>query len=140
MGIDLVHDVVEQELLKEAEIIRGVMDLLKRTLEETTEQIRYHRLHPSWGNGCAAPHKTICAPPVEHWHGVRVPAPPLAPPGDRRIVVASYQGDSLESFVVAMLTPRYCFQLRLGLQTSKWHVCALGTWRWGMRKGHAERT
>lgn len=62
MGIDLVHDVVEQELLKEAEIIRGVMDLLKRTLEETTEQIRYHRLHPSWGNGCVAPHKTICAP------------------------------------------------------------------------------
>lgn len=78
VGIDLVHDVVEQELLKEAEIIRGVMDLLKRTLEETTEQIRYHRLHPSWGNGCAAPHKTICAPgwntgmesgfrPPPHW-------------------------------------------------------------------------
>ncbi|KAL1778643.1 tektin-1 [Sigmodon hispidus] len=43
VGIDLVHDVVEQELLKEAEIIRGVMALLKRTLEETTEQIRLNR-------------------------------------------------------------------------------------------------
>ncbi|XP_075847876.1 tektin-1 isoform X1 [Microtus pennsylvanicus] len=39
VGIDLVHDVVEQELQKEAEIIRGVMALLQRTLEETTEQI-----------------------------------------------------------------------------------------------------
>lgn len=41
VGIDLVHDEVEQELVKEAEIIRGVMALLTRTLEETTEQIRY---------------------------------------------------------------------------------------------------
>lgn len=40
MGIDLVHDVVEQELMKEAEIIRGVMALLTRTLEEVSEQIR----------------------------------------------------------------------------------------------------
>lgn len=40
MGIDLVHDVVEQELLKEAEIIRGIVALLTRTLEETSEQIR----------------------------------------------------------------------------------------------------
>ncbi|XP_013377680.1 PREDICTED: tektin-1 isoform X1 [Chinchilla lanigera] len=40
VGIDLVHDVVEQELLKEAEVIRGVMALLTRTLEETSEQIR----------------------------------------------------------------------------------------------------
>lgn len=62
VGIDLVHDVVEQELLKEAEIIRGVMALLKRTLEETTEQIRYRRPHRSWGNPCVAPYKTICAP------------------------------------------------------------------------------
>lgn len=46
MGIDLVQDVVEQELLKEAEIIRGVMDLLRRTLEETMEQIRYRRPPP----------------------------------------------------------------------------------------------
>lgn len=36
-----MHDEVEQELVKEAEIIRGVMALLTRTLEETTEQIRY---------------------------------------------------------------------------------------------------
>ncbi|XP_006922280.1 tektin-1 [Pteropus alecto] len=42
VGIDLVHDEVEQELVKEAEIIRGVMALLTRTLEETTEQIRYY--------------------------------------------------------------------------------------------------
>ncbi|XP_066878374.1 tektin-1 isoform X4 [Kogia breviceps] len=38
-GIDLVHDEVEQELIKEAEIIRGVMALLTRTLEDTSEQI-----------------------------------------------------------------------------------------------------
>ena len=46
MGIDLVHDEVEQELIKEADVIQGVMALLTRTLEETTEQIRY---------GCAGP-------------------------------------------------------------------------------------
>lgn len=40
VGIDLVHDEVEQELVKEAEIIRGVMALLTRTLEEVSEQIR----------------------------------------------------------------------------------------------------
>ncbi|XP_060060885.1 tektin-1 [Erinaceus europaeus] len=40
VGIDLVHDEVEQELKKEDEIIRGVMALLTRTLEETSEQIR----------------------------------------------------------------------------------------------------
>ncbi|XP_015994276.2 tektin-1 isoform X2 [Rousettus aegyptiacus] len=43
VGIDLVHDEVEQELVKEAEIIQGVMALLTRTLEETTEQIRLNR-------------------------------------------------------------------------------------------------
>ncbi|KAM5214609.1 tektin-1 isoform 1-T2 [Hipposideros larvatus] len=43
VGIDLVHDEVEQELIKEAEVIRGVMALLTRTLEETTEQIRLNR-------------------------------------------------------------------------------------------------
>ncbi|KAM5273055.1 tektin-1 [Ctenodactylus gundi] len=43
MGIDLVHDVVEQELQKEAEIIWGIMALLTRTLEEITEQIRLNR-------------------------------------------------------------------------------------------------
>uniref|UniRef100_A0A452UA51 Tektin n=1 Tax=Ursus maritimus TaxID=29073 RepID=A0A452UA51_URSMA len=40
VGIDLVHDEVEQELVKEAEIICGVMALLTRTLEEVSEQIR----------------------------------------------------------------------------------------------------
>lgn len=52
VGIDLVRDEVEQELIKEAEIIQGVMALLTRTLEETTEQIRYGRsgppAHPHW--------------------------------------------------------------------------------------------
>ncbi|KAI4556019.1 hypothetical protein MJT46_014642 [Ovis ammon polii x Ovis aries] len=43
VGIDLVHDEVEQELIKEEEIIRGVMTLLTRTLEETREQIRLNR-------------------------------------------------------------------------------------------------
>ncbi|XP_024420362.2 tektin-1 [Desmodus rotundus] len=43
VGIDLVRDEVEQELIKEAEIIQGVMALLTRTLEETTEQIRLNR-------------------------------------------------------------------------------------------------
>lgn len=43
VGIDLVHDVVEQELLKEVEVIRGIMALLTRTLEEISEQIRLNR-------------------------------------------------------------------------------------------------
>eukprot|EP00069_Balaena_mysticetus_P000183 bmy_00220T0 len=43
VGVDLVHDEVEQELIKEAEIIRGVTALLTRTLEETSEQIRLNR-------------------------------------------------------------------------------------------------
>ncbi|XP_048221840.1 tektin-1 [Perognathus longimembris pacificus] len=43
VGTDLVHDEVEQELVKEAEIVRGVVTLLTRTLEETTEQIRLNR-------------------------------------------------------------------------------------------------
>ncbi|XP_062031466.1 tektin-1 [Lepus europaeus] len=43
VGIDLVHDEVEQELVKEAEVIRGVLALLTRTLEEVTEQIRLNR-------------------------------------------------------------------------------------------------
>ncbi|KAK1331525.1 hypothetical protein QTO34_009482 [Cnephaeus nilssonii] len=43
VGIDLVHDEVEEELLKEYEIIQGVIALLTRTLEETTEQIRLNR-------------------------------------------------------------------------------------------------
>ncbi|XP_006100718.1 tektin-1 [Myotis lucifugus] len=43
VGIDLVHDEVEEELLKEYEMIQGVIALLTRTLEETTEQIRLNR-------------------------------------------------------------------------------------------------
>ncbi|NXL40320.1 TEKT1 protein, partial [Glaucidium brasilianum] len=42
-GIDLVHDKVEQELLKEAEVLQGVIALLGRTLEQTNEQIRLNR-------------------------------------------------------------------------------------------------
>ncbi|KAM8797203.1 TEKT1 protein, partial [Eudromia elegans] len=43
VGIDLVHDEVEQELLKEAEVIKGVTALLERTLGQTNEQIRLNR-------------------------------------------------------------------------------------------------
>ncbi|KAF0872630.1 TEKT1 protein, partial [Crocuta crocuta] len=43
VGIDLVHDEVEQELVKEAEVIRGVTALLTRTVEEASEQIRLNR-------------------------------------------------------------------------------------------------
>ncbi|XP_004684808.1 PREDICTED: tektin-1 [Condylura cristata] len=43
IGIDLVHDEVEEELMKEDEIMQGVKSLLTRTLEETTEQIRLNR-------------------------------------------------------------------------------------------------
>ncbi|XP_010136307.1 PREDICTED: tektin-1 [Buceros rhinoceros silvestris] len=43
IGIDLVHDEVEHELLKEAEVLQGVIALLGRTLEQTSEQIRLNR-------------------------------------------------------------------------------------------------
>lgn len=43
VGIDLVHDEVERELIKEVEVIQGVMALLQRTLEQITEQIRLSR-------------------------------------------------------------------------------------------------
>ncbi|XP_056414630.1 tektin-1 isoform X2 [Hyla sarda] len=39
VGIDLVHDEVERELIKEVEVIQGVVALLQRTLEQITEQI-----------------------------------------------------------------------------------------------------
>ncbi|NXC08745.1 TEKT1 protein, partial [Orthonyx spaldingii] len=42
-GIDLVHDEVEQELVKEAEVLQGIIALLGRTLEQTNEQIRRNR-------------------------------------------------------------------------------------------------
>ncbi|XP_031848349.1 tektin C [Nomia melanderi] len=40
LGIDLVCDDVERQLLKECEVIKGVENLLVRTLEQTQEQIR----------------------------------------------------------------------------------------------------
>ncbi|NXR25633.1 TEKT1 protein, partial [Cinclus mexicanus] len=43
VGIDLVHDEVEQELVKEAEVLQGIIALLRRTLEQTNEQIRQNR-------------------------------------------------------------------------------------------------
>lgn len=39
-GIDLVHDEVEINLLKEIEVIDGVRSVLKRTIEEAVEQVR----------------------------------------------------------------------------------------------------
>ncbi|XP_062888010.1 tektin-1 [Mobula hypostoma] len=44
VGIDLVHDEVERELLKEAEVFQGVIALLKRTAEQTEEQLRLNRM------------------------------------------------------------------------------------------------
>lgn len=41
--IDLVHDDVQKELLKEVETLEGVQALLQRTLEEAIEQIRLNR-------------------------------------------------------------------------------------------------
>ncbi|XP_051521398.1 tektin-1 [Myxocyprinus asiaticus] len=43
VAIDLVHDEVEEELLKEREVIEGVKVLLQRTLEQINEQIRLIR-------------------------------------------------------------------------------------------------
>ncbi|NWQ67040.1 TEKT1 protein, partial [Neopipo cinnamomea] len=43
VGIDLVHDEVEQELVKEAEVLQGIIALLGNTLEQTNEQIRQNR-------------------------------------------------------------------------------------------------
>ena len=40
LKIDLVHDDVQKELLKEVETLEGVQALLQRTLEEATEQVR----------------------------------------------------------------------------------------------------
>lgn len=42
-GIDLVHDTAEVELLKEVDVIDGVQRLLKRNIEQATEQIRRNR-------------------------------------------------------------------------------------------------
>ncbi|NWI47427.1 TEKT1 protein, partial [Picathartes gymnocephalus] len=43
VGIDLVHDEVEQELMKEADALQGIIALLGRTFEQTNEQIRRNR-------------------------------------------------------------------------------------------------
>ncbi|XP_042298379.1 tektin-1 isoform X1 [Sceloporus undulatus] len=43
VGIDLVHDAVDQELRKEAEVLQGAMALLRRTTEQALEQIRLNR-------------------------------------------------------------------------------------------------
>ncbi|KAF5289711.1 hypothetical protein FQR65_LT11765, partial [Abscondita terminalis] len=40
IGIDLCHDDVEIELLKEVDMIESVLDMLRRVLEESAEQIR----------------------------------------------------------------------------------------------------
>lgn len=40
MGIDLVHDDVERNLLKEREVIQGAENLLGQILKDTCEQIR----------------------------------------------------------------------------------------------------
>ncbi|WAR03518.1 TEKT1-like protein [Mya arenaria] len=42
-GIDLVHDDVQKELIKEVEAIEGVQALLQRSLEQATEQVRLNR-------------------------------------------------------------------------------------------------
>lgn len=40
VGIDLVHDEVEIQLMKEVEVIEGIQALLQKTHDETVEQIR----------------------------------------------------------------------------------------------------
>merc|ERR1711971_973091 len=43
IAIDLVHEDVQKELIKEVETIEGVQALLRRTLEQATEQISINR-------------------------------------------------------------------------------------------------
>ncbi|KAM8962225.1 tektin-4 [Pelodytes ibericus] len=43
VGTELVRDGVEVELLQEVELIRNIQELLKRTLEQTIQQIRLNR-------------------------------------------------------------------------------------------------
>jgi len=38
--VDLVHDDVQKNLIKEVETINGVQQMLTKTLDQTTEQIR----------------------------------------------------------------------------------------------------
>ena len=39
-AVDLVHDDVQKELIKEVETIEGVQALLQRALEQAVEQVR----------------------------------------------------------------------------------------------------
>ena len=39
-AVDLVHDDVQKELIKEVETIEGVQALLQRSLEQAVEQVR----------------------------------------------------------------------------------------------------
>uniref|UniRef100_A0A8C5PY12 Tektin n=1 Tax=Leptobrachium leishanense TaxID=445787 RepID=A0A8C5PY12_9ANUR len=43
LGVELVRDGVEVELLQEVELIRNIQELVKRTLEQTIHQIRMNR-------------------------------------------------------------------------------------------------
>ena len=38
--IDLVHDDVQKNLIKEVETIQGVQQMLQKTLDQVTEQVR----------------------------------------------------------------------------------------------------
>jgi tektin-1 len=44
MGIDLVHDDAERELMKEVEVYQGVLALLTRSKEQAKEQLRLNRM------------------------------------------------------------------------------------------------
>ena len=59
VSIDLVHDDVERELMKEREVIEGVASLLNRTLEQTNEQIRCVR----GGSGSSHTHDQVSLSP-----------------------------------------------------------------------------
>lgn len=41
--IDLVHDDVQKNLIKEVETIQGVQQMLQKTLDQATEQVRLNR-------------------------------------------------------------------------------------------------
>ncbi|XP_020820391.1 tektin-1 isoform X1 [Phascolarctos cinereus] len=43
VGIDLVYDEADHELAMEVEVLQGVISLLQRTMEETSEQLRLNR-------------------------------------------------------------------------------------------------
>lgn len=64
-----MHDEVEQELIKEAEIIRGVMALLTRSLEETTEQIRSCCAGPPSASPLSVSRKGSAHKAGAPWHG-----------------------------------------------------------------------